>query len=232
MTNPATGQTVLYGKQEQLTFIVTAKLTRYWSLQGTETLNLTNSTNLVNGVATPESSSSSLYASLSAIYQDECMAFVGAMTQSGITNGAVTPGVSVLFSVVFKNLGEIGGTVASFGGGRASDPRSGRRSGRAADADRRDIGGATGYKLGAAARSGWQAVVDDRCGFAWSALLGLGGVAVAGRCRRRAAPRTADRGAPAGAARAAGRQYAEMRIAAVVNDEVISVADLSRASGW
>jgi hypothetical protein len=44
------------------------------------------------------------------------MAFVGQITQSGITNGAVTPGVSVLFSVVFKNLGEVGGTVASFSG--------------------------------------------------------------------------------------------------------------------
>jgi LPS-assembly protein len=115
--NPLTGQNVLYGKQEQLTFSATAQLTRYWSLQGSETLNLTNSTNLVNGVATPESNNSSLYATLSAIYQDECMAFVGQITQSGITNGAVTPGVSVLFSVVFKNLGEVGGTVASFSGG-------------------------------------------------------------------------------------------------------------------
>jgi LPS-assembly protein len=114
--NPATGQNVLYGKQEQLTFSATAQLTRYWSLQGSETLNLTNSTNLVNGVATPESSNTSLYATLSAIYQDECMAFVGQITQSGITNGAVTPGVSVLFSVVFKNLGEVGGTVASISG--------------------------------------------------------------------------------------------------------------------
>ena len=117
VTNPATGQTVLYGKQEQLSFIVTTKLTRYWSLQGTETLNLTNSDNVVNGVLTPESSSASLYASLSAMYQDECLAFVAAITQSGIRTGAVSPGVSVLFSVVFKNLGEIGGNVASFGGG-------------------------------------------------------------------------------------------------------------------
>lgn len=117
VTNPITGQNVLYGKQEQLSFIVTAKMTRYWSVQGAETLNLTNSTNLVNGVATPEASSSSLYASLSAIYQDECMAFVGALTQSGIRNGAVTPGVSLLFSVVFKDIGEFGGTVASIAGG-------------------------------------------------------------------------------------------------------------------
>ena len=117
VTNPTTGQSVLYGKQEQLSFVVTAKLTRYWTLQGSETLNLTNTANLVNGVPTPQAGNTSLYASLSAIYQDECMAFIGALTQSGIRNGAVTPGVSVLFSVVFKNLGEVGGTVASIAGG-------------------------------------------------------------------------------------------------------------------
>ena len=112
VTNPASGQNVLYGKREQLTFNVTAKLTHYWSLQAAQTINLTSSTTVVNGVAAPPASSASLYASLSAIYQDECMAFIGSVTQSGIRNGDVTPGVAVLFSVVFKNLGEIGGTVA------------------------------------------------------------------------------------------------------------------------
>ena len=115
VTNPTTGQNVLYGKREQLSFNVTTRLTRYWSLQAAQTINLTSSTTLVNGVATPSASSASLYASLSAIYQDECMAFIGSVTQSGIRNGDVTPGVSVLFSVVFKNLGEIGGTVAELG---------------------------------------------------------------------------------------------------------------------
>jgi LPS-assembly protein len=114
--NPETGQNVLYGKQEQLNFSVTAKLTRYWSLQGSETLNLTNTTNIINGVATPEASGASLYATLAAVYQDECIAFIGQITQSGITNGAVTPGVSVLFSVAFKNLGEVGSTIATFSG--------------------------------------------------------------------------------------------------------------------
>jgi len=56
VTNSATGQSVLYGKREQLSFGVTAKLTRYWSLAGTETINLINSTTLVNGVATPAAS--------------------------------------------------------------------------------------------------------------------------------------------------------------------------------
>ena len=38
------------------------------------------------------------------------MAFIGSISQSGISNGDVKPGVSVMFNVVFKNLGEIGGT--------------------------------------------------------------------------------------------------------------------------
>jgi LPS-assembly protein len=116
VTNPATGQNVLYGKREQLNFSATAKFTRYWSLQVAQTVNLTTSSTLVNGVATPPASNASLSASVSAIYQDECMAFIGSVTQSGIRNGDVTPGVAVLFSVVFKNLGEIGGTVAEISG--------------------------------------------------------------------------------------------------------------------
>jgi hypothetical protein len=64
----------------------------------------------------PQASSTSLYSTIQAIYQDECMAFIGSVTQSGIRSGDVTPGVSVSFSVVFKNIGEIGGTLASFAG--------------------------------------------------------------------------------------------------------------------
>ena len=117
VTIPSSGQNVVYGKREQLSFSVTAKLTRYWSMQASETISLTNSTALVNNVPSPMASSASLYGSLSAIYQDECMAFIGALTQSGIRSGDVVPGYSVVFSVVFKNLGEIGGTVASLSGG-------------------------------------------------------------------------------------------------------------------
>jgi LPS-assembly protein len=115
VTSPA-GQSILYGKREQLTLNVTTKLTRYWSLAGSETINLTNSSNLINGTPQPQSSSTSLYATLAAIYQDECLAFVSSVSQSGIRNGDVTPGVSVMFSVVFKNLGEIGGTLLSLPG--------------------------------------------------------------------------------------------------------------------
>ena len=112
VTNPI-GQSILFGKREQVTFSTVAKLTRYWSLTGSETLNLTNSTNLINGVSTPQSNNTSLYATVAGVYQDECMAFIASVTQSGIRNGDVTPGISVMFSIVFKNLGEIGGTVLS-----------------------------------------------------------------------------------------------------------------------
>jgi LPS-assembly protein len=111
ITVPGSGQTILYGRREQLNLGVTARLTRYWSLQATEVLNLANSTNIVNGIVTPQSAGESLQASLSAMYQDECMAFITTVTQNGIRNGDVTPGYAVLFSVVFKNIGEIGGNI-------------------------------------------------------------------------------------------------------------------------
>lgn len=113
ITVPGSGQTILYGKREQITFNSTIKLTRYWSLTGSETLNLTNSSNIVNGIVTPQSNSTSLNATIAAIYQDECMAFIASLSQSGIRNGDVTPGYSMLMSVVFKNIGEIGGNVLS-----------------------------------------------------------------------------------------------------------------------
>ena len=117
VTSPVTGQTILYGKREQLTFNVTTRLTQYWSLAGSQTLNLTDSKNLIDGVPQPQSNGLSLYATLAAIYQDECMAFIGSVSQSGIRNGDVKPGVSVMFNVVFKNLGEIGGTLLSLPAG-------------------------------------------------------------------------------------------------------------------
>lgn len=116
-TLPGTTESVVLGKREQVTFSTQVRLTRHWSLAGSETLNLTNSSNLINGVAQPQSTSDSLYATASAIYQDECLAFIGSVTQSGIINGDVKPGVAVIFSVVFKNLGEIGGTVLESTGG-------------------------------------------------------------------------------------------------------------------
>ncbi|MGE3782600.1 MAG: LPS-assembly protein LptD, partial [Alphaproteobacteria bacterium] len=113
IANPINSQTTLYGKREQISYNVRTQLTRYWALAGSQTINLTNSVNIINGVAQPQSSGASVYATLAAIYQDECMAFIGSVSQSGIRNGDVKPGVSVMFNVVFKNLGEVGGTLLS-----------------------------------------------------------------------------------------------------------------------
>ncbi len=116
ITIPGSGETILYGKREQLGLTATLKLSQYWSVVGSETLNLTNSSNIVNGIVTPQSDNESLTASLSALYQDECMGFNATLTQSGIRNGDVTPGYSVLLSIVFKNIGEIGGNVLNSSG--------------------------------------------------------------------------------------------------------------------
>ncbi|MBV9551604.1 MAG: LPS-assembly protein LptD [Alphaproteobacteria bacterium] len=113
ITVPGSGQTILFGKREQITFNTAIKLTRYWTVSGSETLNLTNAANIVNGIVTPQSNSTSLNSTIAATYQDECMAFIASLTQSGIRNGDVTPGYSVLLSVVFRNIGEIGGSVLS-----------------------------------------------------------------------------------------------------------------------
>lgn len=113
ITVPGTGNTILYGKREQLSLGLNTRVTRYWSLSAAETINLTNSTNIVNGLQTPQANNGNLQTSLSAIYQDECMAFVATASQSAIRNGDVTPGYTVMFSVVFKNIGQIGGNVLS-----------------------------------------------------------------------------------------------------------------------
>ncbi len=116
LANPINSETTIYGKREQVSYNVRTQLTRYWALVGNQTINLTDSVNIISGVAQPQSTGS-LYTTLAAIYQDECMAFIGSVSQSGIRNGDVKPGVSVMFNVVFKNLGEIGGTLLSVSSG-------------------------------------------------------------------------------------------------------------------
>jgi LPS-assembly protein len=113
LTTAGTTQPTIYGKREQLSFNIKTQLTRYWALAGSQTINLADSVSVINGIVQTQSGGSSLYANLAAIYQDECMAFIASVTQSGIRNGDVKPGVSVMFNVVFKNLGEIGGTLFS-----------------------------------------------------------------------------------------------------------------------
>jgi LPS-assembly protein len=70
----------------------------------------------VINVQTISGSGGNISSGVTLTYQDECLAFVTSLTRSGVTFGDVRPGLSVLFSVVFKNLGEIGVRALSTGG--------------------------------------------------------------------------------------------------------------------
>ncbi len=87
----------------QLSAIITAQLTDYWSLAVTDTRSFGSGGATINsGVAL--------------IYRDDCLSVVATLTQSGISVGDVRPGVSMLLNLVFKNLGEVGEHVFSAGG--------------------------------------------------------------------------------------------------------------------
>ncbi len=76
-------------------------LTRYWSTELSALREFTGGGETLNS-------------RLSLTYRDECIAFIGSISQSGIRNGNIQPGTSLLFTIVFKNLGEIGARAASF----------------------------------------------------------------------------------------------------------------------
>ena len=103
--------------QRQISATLSAQLTRYWSLQLLETRNLGTATTPVTSNGTPIttlSSTTTLNSGAALTYRDECVAFITSLTQSGITNGDVKPGTSLVFTIVFKNLGDIGSTLATF----------------------------------------------------------------------------------------------------------------------
>ncbi len=87
----------------QVSANINAALTRYWSLKLYDTRNLSN------GGAT-------IYSGAELTYQDECFAIKTTIQQSGVDVGAVKPGVNVLVTLVFKNLGEVREEVLSAGG--------------------------------------------------------------------------------------------------------------------
>jgi LPS-assembly protein len=87
----------------QVAASVTAQLTQYWSIAVNDTRSLGGEGATINS-------------GISATYRDDCLALVTSVTQSGIRVGDVRPGVSVLVTVVFKNLGEIGERVLSVSG--------------------------------------------------------------------------------------------------------------------
>jgi len=77
-------------------------LTPYWSVAvfGTRDIGSTRST-LDSGVA--------------ATYRDECITLSAALTHVGTRDRDVRPGTTILFSVIFKNLGEVDLTPYSTG---------------------------------------------------------------------------------------------------------------------
>ena len=96
-------------KREQIVGSLSAQLTRYWSLQLQETRDLSPSVP-VTAAGTPVntiSTTDTLNSGAAITYRDECLALVASVTQSGIVNGDVKPGVSFVFTIVFKNLGDV-----------------------------------------------------------------------------------------------------------------------------
>jgi LPS-assembly protein len=101
-------------KRKEVVGVINTTLTRYWSLQlyGTFEFSPVPSSIVGQTVGTTET----LYNGINLTYRDECIAFVASLAQSGIRSGDAVPGTSVLFTVVFKNLGNIGTKLAAFGG--------------------------------------------------------------------------------------------------------------------
>ncbi|HEY0522050.1 MAG TPA: LPS assembly protein LptD [Stellaceae bacterium] len=82
---------------DQVSLGLTLGLTQYWTLSASTTRNL----------RTDPSTPQTLYSRLVAVYRDECFAFVASLSQYGVTDRDIKPGTTLLFSFVFKNLGEI-----------------------------------------------------------------------------------------------------------------------------
>ena len=89
-------------KRRQITGQAVATLTQYWSVAVFGTRDIGSSaTTLNSGIATT--------------YRDECVAFSAALTHTGTRDRDVVPGTTILFSVIFKNLGEVDLTPYSTG---------------------------------------------------------------------------------------------------------------------
>ncbi len=87
---------------DQVGATLDVQLTRYWSVS-------------LHDVRSFGSGGATIVSGVSATYRDDCFAVVTSIEQSGIRVGDVRPGVSVLLTFVFKNLGEVGERVFSSG---------------------------------------------------------------------------------------------------------------------
>jgi LPS-assembly protein len=89
--NPRDGET----HRQELSYNASYVYDQYWTLSGHITQELSGDN--VNQVSS----------GVSAQYQDECLTFIASIGQSGVRDRDITPGTTVLFTLVFKNLGEI-----------------------------------------------------------------------------------------------------------------------------
>jgi LPS-assembly protein len=85
---------------DQISVAVNAALTQYWVLGVHDTRNISQGGNTI-------------YSGVDLTYRDDCFAITTSLQQSGVQLGDVHPGISVLVTFVFKNLGEVGTKVAS-----------------------------------------------------------------------------------------------------------------------
>lgn len=74
-------------------------INEYWSADIQEIRDFSNKVDILSGAGVT--------------YRDECLSFTASLGRTGIQIGDVKPGISVLFTFVFKNLGEFGLHVAS-----------------------------------------------------------------------------------------------------------------------
>ena len=89
-------------KRHQITGQAVAELSRYWSVAVFGTRDIGNSKSTLN-------------AGVAATYRDECISVSASVSHVGTRDRDVRPGTTVLFSIVFKNLGEIDLTPYSTG---------------------------------------------------------------------------------------------------------------------
>ena len=85
---------------DQISVAISAALTQYWVLGVHDTRNISQGGNTV-------------YSGVDLTYRDDCFAITTSLQQSGLQVGDVRPGVSLLVTFVFKNLGEAGTKLAS-----------------------------------------------------------------------------------------------------------------------
>jgi LPS-assembly protein len=82
------------GRRDQVTAALYTDISRYWSASVVSTQNLTGSFGNVSS-------------QVAVTYRDECFAFALTLTDSGTRDRDVKPGLSLLVTLVFKNLGEV-----------------------------------------------------------------------------------------------------------------------------